>query len=40
LATLCYKAVEQLVHSADSSCATQQEHSTGMYVCILCKYCV
>lgn len=39
LATLCYKAVEQLVHSADSSCATQQEHCTG--VCILyTKFCV
>ena len=29
LATLCYKAVEQLVHAADSSCATQLEHTTG-----------
>ncbi len=29
LATLCYKAVERLVHAADSSCVTQQEHSTG-----------
>uniref|UniRef100_A0A0P5QYT1 Protein HID1 n=1 Tax=Daphnia magna TaxID=35525 RepID=A0A0P5QYT1_9CRUS len=28
LATLCYKAVERLVHAADSSCATQQEHCT------------
>jgi len=28
LATLCYKAVEQLVHAADSSCATQLEHTT------------
>ena len=29
LATLCYKAVEQLVHAADSSCTTQLEHCTG-----------
>ncbi len=29
LATLYYKALKGLVHAADSSCATQQEHSTG-----------
>lgn len=32
LATLCYKAVERLVNAADSSCATQQEHSTGKVI--------
>ena len=32
LATLCYKAVEQLVHAADSSCATQLEHTTGKLI--------
>ena len=52
LATLCYKAVERLVHAADSSCATQQEHSTGydlynflisfkiIFICILVINCV
>jgi hypothetical protein len=43
---LCYKAVERLVNAADSSCATQQEHSTGKGIIyeaanfykILCAY--
>lgn len=30
LATLCYKAVEKLVKTVDSSCRTQTEQQTGI----------
>lgn len=32
LATLVYKAVEKLVKTVDSSCRTQREQQTGMYL--------
>ena len=43
LATLCYKAVEKIVHAADNSCRTAIEQRTGKNypwcVCVqMCKF--